>query len=261
MNKKYLINTMILFVLLLVNLFGIMITHNDNFSLMLSITFPILFGLMIDIGIKQKRLYMNYYEKLYMYLRTYQDIFQQNDFRIPIANKRKLVQSVVRDTMNFLHENVSYASDKTCDLLEVNMLYQYEYKLEYNPVQDFYNFNYIMPNIIDEIIENYNFMHIFGYIFKKKYIKKNMYYKCFGLYYVYVDLKIIDLLRANNIVISMDDLLDVYKKINIFRDTYYMNYYDMYKYFKHNRISNNKKKFNNFVSLFDTKKVAFKEIK
>lgn len=261
MNRKYLVNSIILFVLLLVDLFGIIVTTNENLSLMLSIMFPILFSLLVDIGIKQKRLYMNYYEKLYMYLRTYQDIFEQTDYRIPINEKRKLIQLVVRDAMSFLHDNVSYASDNTCDLLEVNLLYQYEYKLEYNSIQDFYNFNYIMPYIIDEIIENYNFLHILGYIFKKHYFKKNIYYKCFGLYYVYVDLKIIDLLRANDIVISMDELLEAYKKIDIFRNTYYMNYYNMYKYLKYTKIDDKKKLFNDFIKTFDTKKIAFKKIK
>jgi len=261
MNKKYLINTLIILVLLLVDLFGIIVINNDNLFLMLSIMFPILFSLLIDIDVKQKKLYKNYYEKLYMYLRTYQDIFEQNEFRIPISKKRKLVQAVVRDTMSFLHDNVSYASDATCDLLEVNLLYQYEYKIEYNPIQDFYNFNYIMPHIIDEIIENYNCLHIFGYIFRKKYFKKNSYYKCFGLYYVYVDLKIIDLLRANDIVISMDELLDVYKKIDLFRNTYYMNYYDMFKYLKSNKIDDKKELFNEFIKIYDTKKISFKKIK
>lgn len=249
--KEYKYNTFFLLGSTFMCLLILFITSEEEYLTIVSIFIPLLLGTAINYDLRKKEIYKEYYEPLYMYIRTFQDILAQPESRDNIKKKYSMISQLSRDMIKFLKENVKYASEDALAELEMFNIFEYENFNEKNEIQDVYNLNRLIPILCEEVIENYNMIYFNHYILRKFYFKQNKYHKSFGLIYTYVDSVFIDIGRKKEIAIDIDELTLFYQKINEYRKRNPKRYFDIYKYIRKNRNKDLDELIDNLNSRFD----------
>ena len=237
MNKKYLIITISLFVAVGICTILLFMTDSVAYSTMFSIFIPILVGTIINYDLKQKEIYLRYYEPIYRYIVTYHDILSQPFNRLTMEKKHNMIKKLSRDMTKFLNDNLEYASENVCEILEINFFYEYENYDNQNEYQDVYNLNQLIPILCNEIIENYNALYFNHFMFRKMYLKKEKPHKSFRLIYSYVDSILINIAQKE-MVFSLYELNEFYQMLLSYRKENYKKYFKIYSFLKKNKKSN-----------------------
>lgn len=210
------------------------IAKSEKIITMFSIFTPIICGALINYNTKQKEIFNTYYEPLYSYIRTYYDILSQPYDRLSMGKKHEMMSKIAEDLLNFLNDNLKYASEEVCESLEMMLFYKYENINKQNEFQDIYNLNTIIPILMKEILQNYNVNHFNHYLLRRHYMAKDKFHKSNGLLYNYIDSFLINIGRKKEYAISLYEVVEFYQNIMIYRDEHYKDTYKLYKYCKRN---------------------------
>lgn len=238
LNKKYLIITISLFVAVGICTALLFITDSVSYSTMFSIFIPILVGTIINYDLKQKEIYLRYYEAIYRYIVTYHDILSQPFDRLTMEKKHDMIKKLSRDMTKFLNDNLEYASENVCEILEINFLYEYENYDNQNEYQDVYNLNRLIPILCNEIIEIYNVLYFNHFVFRKIYLKKEEPHKSSRLIYNYVDSVLINAAQKE-MAFNLYELNKFYQMLLSYRRKNYKKYFKIYSFLKKNKKLNN----------------------
>lgn len=138
----------------------------------------------------------------------------------------------------FLNDNLEYASENVCEILEINFFYEYENYDNQNEYQDVHNLNRLIPILCNEIIENYNALYFNHFVFRKIYLKKEKPHKSFRLIYSYVDSILINIAQKE-MNFSLYELNEFYQMLLSYRRENYKKYFKIYLFLKKNKKSNN----------------------
>lgn len=234
MNKKYCLISILFFLLMLVLTICLFSKISNTYVTMASIFIPIIFGAIINYDSQQKELYKLYYLPLYHYIKTYYDILSQPQEIASMGKKHEMLSSISKDLIDFLQDNLKYASEELNDMLSIIYFYHYENEKVQNEFQDVYNINRLIPIITKDLLEIYNVLHIGQYLKRKRYLNQK-YQMVNGIVYLYVDSFLIDIARRKEYVIDLYECVEFYKKINNYRKKHFTDYYKIYKYIRKNR--------------------------
>ncbi len=237
MNKKYCLISTLSFIFMTVLGNILIFSKSNTYVTMTSIFIPIIFGIIINYDNSQKQIYKLYYLPLFYYIRTYYDIMSQPQEKSTITEKHEMMSNISKDLMNFLNDNVKYASEELSNMLSCLYYYKYINKKVQNENQDIYNINSVIPIITKELLEIYNVLYINDYLKRRIFINKK-YHMVNDMIFLYVDSFLIDIARKKGYIITLSKCVKFYKTIDDYRNQHFRDYYKIYKFIKKNRNEN-----------------------
>lgn len=233
MNKKYLLVTILGYLLLVGLLICLFTTELNTYVTMTSIFIPILIGALFKYDSNIKKKYNEYYEPLYHYIRTYHDVLSQPYSYISMGKKHEMMSEITQDILKFLNSNLKYSSEKINERLEVILFNKYK-NHDNNEFQNVYDTNGLIPILMKEIIENYNTVYFNHFLKRKLYMIFNKPSKVNQLIYIYCDSFILDLARKKEYAVSLAECVETYDYIQKYRKKNYKKYYKLYRFCKRN---------------------------
>lgn len=259
MNKKYLIVTILSYLLLFGLLYCLFTSKSNTYVTMTSIFIPILVGAIFQYDSNIKKKYNEYYEPIYHYIRTYHDVLSQPYSYISMGKKHEMMSEITQDILNFLNKNLKYSSEKVNEILEIILFNKYK-NHDDDEFQDVYDTNRLIPIIMKEIIENYNMVYFNHFITRKFCMLLNKPVKANQLIYIYCDSFILDLAQKKEYDISLAECVETYNYIQKYREKNYKKYYRLYHFCKRNRNKEYKKVISKLNKKFGikVKKIKFK---